>query len=417
LADCSERDPALSELYLVEGNSAGGSAKEGRNRRFQAILPLRGKVINVEKNRLDKVLANEEVRTIVTAVGAGIGDDEFDADKVRYHKIVIMTDADVDGAHIRTLLLTFLFRQMRQLIERGYVYIAQPPLYLVRKGKKVRYIEKEDDLDRYLVELGSDGVTLVKTEDGKEHEFTPTQFKNVLEGISGLERISRLLSRRQISLDHLLQHQDPETHAFPQFQVIQKNEVHFCYGEKDMTRICESLEEAEPNGEEEEMEEGSEPEPVERKDPYRVVEIHESKELRSVINRLRAIGIDFPAFNGADAESERSFDEDEERKAPYYLRLSGDETYPVHTVRGILKQIKAFGRRGVEVQRYKGLGEMNPTQLWETTMDPANRTLLQVTLEDAVAADSIFNILMGDAVDQRREFIQEHAPQVRFLDV
>jgi DNA gyrase subunit B len=375
---------------------------------------LRGKVINVEKNRLDKVLANEEVRTIVTAIGAGIGDDEFDADKVRYHKIVIMTDADVDGAHIRTLLLTFLFRQMRQLIERGYVYIAQPPLYLVRKGKKVRYIDKEDELDRYLVELGSEGVSLIKTEDGKEHEFSATQFKNILEGIAALERISRLLSRRQISLEQLLQRQDPETHAFPQFQVIHRNEAQFCYGEKDMTQICESIEEAEPAGEEEETEEGKEP--AEKKDPYRVVEIHESKELRSVINRLRAIGIGFFAFNGAEAESGGSFDADEDRKAPYYLRVSG-ESYPVYSVRGILKQIKGFGRKGVDVQRYKGLGEMNPTQLWETTMDPANRTLLQVRLEDAVEADSIFNILMGDAVDQRRQFIQEHAPQVRFLDV
>ncbi|MEN7973251.1 MAG: DNA topoisomerase (ATP-hydrolyzing) subunit B [Verrucomicrobiota bacterium] len=419
LADCSSRDPARTELYIVEGDSAGGSAKQGREREFQAILPVKGKVINVQKARLDKVLANDEIRTMITAIGTGIGVDDFNIEKARYHKIVIMTDADVDGAHIRTLLLTFFYRQMPQLIEHGYVYIAQPPLYKVTRRKREEYVESDEHLTEILLNLGADGMKLEKA-DGTQ--LLDTQgLRELLESIVAIEDISDKLRRHGILLKDYLSNRDPETGGFPLYcaymnardedldvrLVLDDHGLQALFAEVEAANpVVEAPEEAEPVQDEEtaEGEEAAEaPEPQEPEPAVRYKELFFSKQLQEVVEKLEQSGFPFEQVIGSE-------------EPQFNLDDKGSKT-PVNSLMELAQEIRVAGRKGLSIQRYKGLGEMNPQQLWETTLDPEHRRMTRVVLEDAVKADDMFTILMGDEVEPRREFIQDNALNVTNLDI
>ncbi len=407
LADCSERDPAKAELYLVEGESAGGSAKQARDRGFQAILPLKGKIINVEKARLMKVLTNEEIRTLITAVGTGIGQEEFDLTKLRYYKIIIMTDADIDGAHIRTLLLTFFYRQMQPLIENGYIYIACPPLYKVKKGKKEFYLETEDQLDRYLFEEGLSGVNLTKwspqrrpaeeawSDNRKIYEFEDKELKNILAWLIEIESLRKKLLKKGITWDEYLKLRKVK---LPLYRIDTATGPQYIYTDKEWKKFkAEYLKKKK-----ELMPEKEEITSAEEIMGPEVKDLWELSKLEELVKRL----------------SEVDFDLGFAEKEKFIYRLGvNNEFLEIRDFLDLTTKVKDLGLRGTTIQRYKGLGEMNPEQLWETTMDPQKRKLLQVKLEDAVAVDRIFTTLMGDAVEPRRIFIETHALEVKNLDI
>ena len=432
LADCSDRDPANTELYIVEGDSAGGSAKQGRDRKFQAILPIRGKLINVEKARLDKVLENREIRTMITAVGTGIGTGEgegaFNIEKLRYHKIIIMTDADVDGSHIRTLLLTFLYRQMPQLIKQGFVYIAQPPLYKVTRKKRVEYIDDDPHLTKMLLDLGSEDVRLRSLENNKE--VAKKQLSEILELLQSLNKFARAIRRHGGDFTEYLEQRDAKKKLLPSHLVRvwegNKETVHYFQSEDTLAKFGQANSDLGLFGEDEEEEalgqaegeataedaELAKPDrkPKKKEGPHRRarhVELHEHTAIEEILAKLNRKGLSVDHYS---AQDEPLFE---------IIQGEGDNATArrLFSIAEILDAVVDVGRKGLQIQRFKGLGEMNPKELFETTMSPETRKLLRVEETDAVEADEMFTRLMGEEVEPRRHFIQENALNVRNLDV
>lgn len=405
LMDCTSKDRDECELFLVEGDSAGGSADGGRDRLFQAILPLRGKILNVEKARIEKMLSNDEICSIIAAVGTDIGEDQ-DVSKRNYERIIILTDADVDGSHIRTLLLTFFYRQMPRLIAEGHVYLAQPPLYKITEKNRVRYVQSQEEMNRELLSRGLKGARLRQVE--PERVFEGERLQQLVEILAQLEEAMRILERRGFSLPALLNKARVTDRGWqlPQFRVVIGTQEFWFTSAAEMDAFVR----AERTRRGEALEVADETAPNEQHETIEVQELHEVKGLARNLEKLRQLGLDadclIPPKSVAGQEP-----------PPRFFLDSESKTHPLLHLRDLPALIRQLGEKGRTITRFKGLGEMNPEELWETTLDPTRRTLLRVQLSDAMKADEMFRILMGDQVEPRREFIEKHALEVRNLDV
>jgi DNA gyrase subunit B len=396
LADCQHKDPALSEIYLVEGDSAGGSAKQARDRSFQAILPLKGKILNVEKARFDKMLGSAEVGTLITALGCGIGKEDYNPDKLRYHRIIIMTDADVDGSHIRTLLLTFFYRQMQELVERGHIYIAQPPLYKVKKGKQERYVKDDDELNAYLLQQALTGAKLYVGKDSPA--ISDTALEDIARSFLLARNITKRLSRRIDNniLQQIINIQGLEKDEFNNNERLQ------AYADK----LLKLLKIYNLSGINYSAEIG--------KDDDDNLILTFTKQMHGldhhyVLNNSFFNSTDYKQLASLGSKLDSLLSEDS------YIER-GEKQALVENFDQVMDWLFAEARKGQNIQRYKGLGEMNPDQLWDTTMNPETRRMLQVRIEDAVSADEVFTMLMGDQVEPRREFIEKNALTATNID-
>ncbi|MCF7887224.1 MAG: DNA topoisomerase (ATP-hydrolyzing) subunit B [Candidatus Omnitrophica bacterium] len=378
LADCAEKDPAFAEIYIVEGESAGGSAKQARDRNFQAILPIKGKILNVGKARLDKVLSSQEVKTIISALGSGIG-EEFNLDKLRYHKVIIMADADVDGSHIRTLILTLFYRHMLPLIEEGKIYIAQPPLYRIKKRSHQEYIHTEKEMNQMILSLGTESSELA-IKSNKKKKITAKDLEEIIQGLIAIEKLELLLERKGVPFAEYLEAIDQKKGKYPAYKINNGQQSTFVLDEKKLLSF----------GELEELD---------------YIEIFESHQIKKIDLSLLKKGISLKDYFPGKKENFILIDKD------------SDNQHKCKGLKQVLRLIRSLATKGMHLQRYKGLGEMNPDQLWESTMNPEKRALVKVALEDAVEADRIFTILMGAQAQPRKEFIQAHAHQVRNIDV
>ena len=407
LRDCTSRDVDKCELYLVEGDSAGGSAEGGRLREYQAILPLRGKIINAYKSREDKVLANEEVRSIISAVGAGIG-EEADLTKRRYGKIVIMTDADVDGSHIRTLLLCFFYRQMYELVSKGHVYVAQPPLFRVRSKKNTYYVQTEEEMKAQLLEMGL-GDSVLDAGDGRVIEGE--QMAHLARALAAMEESLVALERRGVSIRAHALRQDPVTLRLPIFHVFLGSQEHW-FTTREQLDAFRAQQEEKTGGElavaDTEGERAATEGNGQATRTLHIVELHEVRTINNMLTEMAKMSFSLQDLIPQDRTGSE--------EARFQLRR-GEHTTGLEDLRGLLPAIRAAGEKGLTITRFKGLGEMNAEELRDTTLDPQNRTLCQVSMRDAGAADDLFRILMGDKVEPRREFIEKHALEVRNLDV
>ncbi|MDD5292161.1 MAG: DNA topoisomerase (ATP-hydrolyzing) subunit B [Candidatus Omnitrophica bacterium] len=394
LADCSERDPKLCELYVVEGDSAGGSAKQARDRRFQAILPLKGKILNVEKARVDKILSNEEIRTVITALGTSVG-EEFDITKLRYNKIIFMCDADVDGSHIRTLLLTLFFRQLPKLIEGGNIYIAQPPLYKIKRGTREEYIQTEEQMNDLLLDIATEGLKLIRVKPKEEYSGKP--LKELLALLIELNKLKSILEKKGVNFKEFLGFRSPKTKKLPIYKAKVDEETHFVYSDSELAKLTKKDKKAKTEAENVEL-----------------IELFEVQDMEPIINKLEKAGLTMGTYYPLEQLPQTK---KEIKKQPVYIVKGEKENIDCFSLAEVLEAVYREAKKGMYVQRYKGLGEMNPHQLWETTMDPEKRTLLQVKLEDAVEAEETFSTLMGEDVASRREFIETQSHLVRNLDI